>query len=80
MISAVSAGLEFTSELNCLTSRLHFKLGSPGCGNILTSGLRFKVGFAGLRFPGYVTVTIHWPASTVTLDQPFLKKGKAACE
>ena len=55
MISAVRAGLVFTSQLNRLTSGLQFKLGLPGYGYIFTSG------FARLRFPGYVPFTIHWP-------------------
>ena len=51
MISAVSAGLEFTSRLHCLTSGLQFKVGLPGYGNIFTSGLRFKLGLPGAVFP-----------------------------
>ena len=44
MISAVSARLEFTSLLNCLTSALQFKFGLPGYANIFASRLRFKLG------------------------------------
>ena len=54
MISAVNAGLEFTSRLNCLSSGFQLKLGLPGYKNIfLTSGLRVcRVTFSWLR-PGY---------------------------
>ena len=61
VISAVNAGLEFTSRLNCLTAGLQFKLGLPGYENIFTSGFWFKLGLPGYVFSGYFPVTIHWP-------------------